>query len=455
MAEQDVARSIPELEKLFGTEFQSIVLNVLRPTEPVSEPESLQQEFLQDRMALSICGEPTAWIQEAITVLPQPTVVTASDVARVLYYCLAGQLTPESRLDSPEFESAFVRSHVLLSGELEDSFDLARSWEFDGRHSCSVTELAFKQFYSRPEHEVLVSFPPAAHTTTSISDIFCEANQDWGCTPPWKHPIWTSNSGFELWLLPGCRHENSFEYSTGEFVIEATATKAALDAGQQQINTSLHSIVRTAVDACTADQKGMALDQGILQMVATLRYFHAGDGGVLLRTCLDAVFSVAVSDLDRRIQNSVSLLANSDVIDHAGVSLALCTAAIESLLTNPGDKVTEVFANSCATLLQPDTDCRQQAIGDLKRLFDYRSSVLHGRSVTADSQLRGQSRRLAAGILRAVACLKNQYKLRGKELSRKELRSMIELCNLDNRPVPGLSDLSELLPTNVPKLVDP
>ena len=454
--------SAASVTSLSSSEFLSELLQAWRPLSPFDGYDF--QECRPDPDWNTLLYAPH------IAKLPQPAIFTASDLARIVYYSFAGQLTPKSHPNSPEVIAAIRRYRQLLAGELDESYGLANRVECDGFEGDQFCYSCRQEYLDDSDLQISVSLPEATRPDTIINaEFICEhPYADDTHRLPWREPWWTSDSGFQVWLFPGGIHNADGPFrridSLGLIAVEALATTAAFEAGRRDIISAMQPILRTIEDSATSTEKATSAVQTDTDQTTSgfpaapkFGYYYWGDGGILLRTCLDAVFgkdAAADEDLVRRIQNSVSLLANSDVVDHAGVSLALCIAAIESLLTNPGDKVAEVFANSCATLLQPDTNRRQDAIRDLKKVFDYRSSVLHGRTITADRSIRDQTRRLAAGILRAVASLKHQYLERDTVLTRKELRTIVDSCNREGRSVPELPDLSELLPTDVPKLRD-
>jgi hypothetical protein len=123
-----------------------------------------------------------------------------------------------------------------------------------------------------------------------------------------------------------------------------------------------------------------------------------------LRRCLDAYFSrLSKKDsIDRRIKNAVTLLAESDMQTNDAVGLALSVAAIEALLGERGESVTEKLSGNLAVLLEPNLETRTKAKNFFKDMYDRRSAALHGRELDNMSEHRDSGRRVAAGVLYSV-----------------------------------------------------
>lgn len=123
-----------------------------------------------------------------------------------------------------------------------------------------------------------------------------------------------------------------------------------------------------------------------------------------LRHCLDAYFSrpCKKDSMDRRIRNAVSLLVESDTQTNDAVGFALSVAAIEALLGERGEGLTERLSGNLAVLLEPDLGMRTRATAFFKGLYDRRSAALHGRELDDMSEHRHNGRRVAAGVLYGV-----------------------------------------------------
>ncbi|HUT62246.1 MAG TPA: hypothetical protein VNA25_30780 [Phycisphaerae bacterium] len=127
--------------------------------------------------------------------------------------------------------------------------------------------------------------------------------------------------------------------------------------------------------------------------------------GDFIRTCLDSYYATTGTQkdsFDRRIPNALNLLAESDAQTNEAVGLALSVAAIEALLGEKGQNLTERLADNVAVLLEPDPKWRNDAAEFVKRIYDVRSRVLHGEQVEGEATVRAEARRLAAAVLIAV-----------------------------------------------------
>jgi hypothetical protein len=133
-----------------------------------------------------------------------------------------------------------------------------------------------------------------------------------------------------------------------------------------------------------------------------------------LRRCLDAYFcdSSKKDCMERRIRNAVSLLAESDTQPHDAVGLALAIAAIEALLGEKGESVSERLSGNLAVLLEPDPVMRVKARKLFKDLYGLRSDALHGRQPANVSDHRVKARRVAAAVLHSVIS-RQDFLLRG------------------------------------------
>jgi hypothetical protein len=123
-----------------------------------------------------------------------------------------------------------------------------------------------------------------------------------------------------------------------------------------------------------------------------------------LRHCLDTYFRrpCKKDSMDRRIRNAVSLLVESDTQTNDAVGFALSVAAIEALLGEKVEGLTERLSGNLAVLLEPDLGMRMRATAFFKKLYDRRSAALHGRELDDMSEHRHNGRRVAAGVLYGV-----------------------------------------------------
>ena len=157
-----------------------------------------------------------------------------------------------------------------------------------------------------------------------------------------------------------------------------------------------------------------------------------------LRRCLDAYFSKTTKkdSLDRRIQNAVSLLVESDTQSKDGVALALSVASIEALLGEKGESVAERLSGNLAVLLEPDPERRGKAKKFFKDLYGLRSDALHGRRIDDIGGYRHSARCVAAAVLHSVIAREDLLRRSGFEPERPDqlLRELEKLHFLPGQP---------------------
>jgi len=106
--------------------------------------------------------------------------------------------------------------------------------------------------------------------------------------------------------------------------------------------------------------------------------------------------------LDKRIYNAVHLLIISDEQTNHAVGLALSVAGIEALLCESDTNIAGQLACNVATLLEPETDNRDDAEQYVKKIYHARSRLLHGDKIESERAKRIEARHLAAAVLDAV-----------------------------------------------------
>ncbi len=154
---------------------------------------------------------------------------------------------------------------------------------------------------------------------------------------------------------------------------------------------------------------------------------------------------------DNRIANAVRLLAEADRQASTAIAIALCVAAIESLVGFKGGELKQRLSNSVARLLEADTKHRSQAVKFVARLYDVRSDILHGTRLDDEPSRLQDARRLAAGVLYAVWYFVDFTKRMGADPPKpeswiKELTSANETFFSDGPPerVPELPEVARL-----------
>lgn len=129
------------------------------------------------------------------------------------------------------------------------------------------------------------------------------------------------------------------------------------------------------------------------------------NGKPLISQYLDAYysdFSGKKDSIDRRIQNAVCLLIESDNQSNDSVGLGLSIAAIEALLGEKGGEIATKLADNVGVLLEPDASQRYNATEFVKDLYDARSRTLHGELIEKGSNARLNARHLAAAVLSGI-----------------------------------------------------
>jgi len=117
---------------------------------------------------------------------------------------------------------------------------------------------------------------------------------------------------------------------------------------------------------------------------------------------LFAEVSAKKDSMARRIKNAVRLIAESDNQRQNPIGLALSVTAIEALLCQKNDNVTQMFKDNMAFLLEPDLAHRLAAEEWGKGIYDLRSGVLHGSNLDCSAKDIKQAKLAAGMVLRAV-----------------------------------------------------
>jgi len=101
-----------------------------------------------------------------------------------------------------------------------------------------------------------------------------------------------------------------------------------------------------------------------------------------ISTCLDIFYSTSGSGKGKflvdRIRNSMILLIQADAVNNPAIKDALSMTAVEALACTKGTEISKTMAENVAILLDPDLKYRKQIQKEVKRLYDFRSRVLHG-----------------------------------------------------------------------------
>jgi hypothetical protein len=97
-----------------------------------------------------------------------------------------------------------------------------------------------------------------------------------------------------------------------------------------------------------------------------------------------------------------------------------------------------------------DTASRKAKEKVIDKLYDIRCDVLHGTKVQASRDASKAVRRIAAGVIRAVACWRANQQRVGGEMTWKELLDELNAASRKPELVVGVPDLAELIPSKVP-----
>ena len=103
-----------------------------------------------------------------------------------------------------------------------------------------------------------------------------------------------------------------------------------------------------------------------------------------------------------RLKNAVVLLAEADAQSLPAIALSLSFSAIEALVCKETTGIVDQLSRNVATLLEPNSLGRPDAIRFIKTMYNQRSKALHGESVEAEENDAEKVRRLAAAVLHAV-----------------------------------------------------
>lgn len=109
---------------------------------------------------------------------------------------------------------------------------------------------------------------------------------------------------------------------------------------------------------------------------------------------------------NKRMCNAVILLAASDEQTNNAAGLALSMSALEALLCDSQEKITNQLASHTSSLLEPIEVNRVKASKFIKKLYGIRSKLLHGESTASDEAQRLYARHIVAEVLDALNNMK-------------------------------------------------
>jgi hypothetical protein len=120
----------------------------------------------------------------------------------------------------------------------------------------------------------------------------------------------------------------------------------------------------------------------------------------LLRYAISYLFTD--SDFARRIKNALELTHYADTHANEAIALSFCVSALEALLCDKKDKKVRQLQERIPALLQATTTLAKESAPAVKRLYNARSSCLHGSRLSTESGHTIAARRLAAAVVRGA-----------------------------------------------------
>ncbi len=337
-----------------------------------------------------------------INELPAPSPITADDLVEIAIEQLSG--VPS---DAPD---GFTRAY--------DRFVTFAILELEGEHSTDV-----RNFFNLGEDW---SLPPENH---ELADWFYEYS--------WFE-LWSSPSGFSLLGTTGGRWEDCAKVLAK---LVAHCSERAFALVESDIGDVIQSVAKTA-QFCSTD--------GPYSVPIT--FLAAGDGGRVLRDCLDARFGIGSgkNDILERLEMATTCLVDADNASSPEGTISKSFAAIETLVCKrQDDKKTQTIGSFVPTLLQPTSLGRTRKGEVLKKLYGLRSRVVHGDSVDVSLDAAEEVRRVAAGVVRAVSSWRKHYIDMGwnDRTTWENFLDELRHASGDGKKVVGVDeDLSELLP---------
>jgi len=255
-------------------------------------------------------------------------------------------------------------------------------------------------------------------------------------------------------------------------VVEGNCTNDAMEAIASELRPVLESIARTVRLSGT---KGDGYDDHdefqLFGPAPRLSYLVNGDGGRILRACLSSYFWVPGRDEDTildRLHNATLLLLHADQVGTDPVALSLTFAAIEALICEKDElPVNKQIKRHASTLLvQHHADIgadKREVVADelsqkrnatekvLAKLYNIRCDVMHGSKVDAPPGANNDVRRIAAGVIRAITCWRDNLERSGVDATWKELMDELNAASRKPSEMVGIPDLSELIPDRLTK----
>jgi len=174
------------------------------------------------------------------------------------------------------------------------------------------------------------------------------------------------------------------------------------------------------------------------------------DNREFIGLCLDCYYgdtTLLKESVAGRIAIATQLLIEADSQQNSSIALVLSVGAIDALVVTNNWKVTKQFSERSAIILQPNPALRNSVVTRARHLYDLRSEAIHGNSITADSDFRNQTRRLAAAVLRAIHDWKQSREMKALGTSQVEFDSALNSLSINGPQLNGVNaGLVQLLP---------
>jgi hypothetical protein len=226
--------------------------------------------------------------------------------------------------------------------------------------------------------------------------------------------VWRGESGLSVSLLgalplgPGHPEFEATELGlrvVAPKIVYAKVEGACSAKALRAFRNDSRAILRTALRAerITSDFAKPIVDDDVSTFPEKLVY---ADGCTFVPEMFKAYFapqSKSKKDpLDRRLRNAAHLLVNADRQRHDSLSLSLSMSAIEALVCEGSEGISNQLSDNVATILEPDSRRRADAVRFVKRLYDARSKTLHGAKLEHEADARRNAWAIATAVFLAI-----------------------------------------------------
>ncbi len=347
-------------------------------------------------------GHPEDHFGPIIQQLSGPAIVTAEEISDLFWVYLP---EPDSGFDDDEFEEMYghfldhLSRHVLRERQSQPLkvakvTDLPSDAAADAQAGLKLPFLGYRS----GKAEVLGE-AEAPDLPDFIEDEEHEPVDIAEGSPLWSHEdIRATVSHLELrghvTRSTVHRHDEGLLYMR----LRGHLSRRCLRNLQNEFLQILTAVLRTVVSLQPGWQSRLAHD--VVEIPAATLTQHLAFIRGALTTTLEG--RRKGDHFRNRIANAVRLLAEADRQPSTALGIALCVTAIESLVGIKGTELKRRISDIVATLLEPRTAHRDQAVKFVAHLYDIRSDVLHGTRLDGEANTLRNARRLASAVLYAV-----------------------------------------------------